>query len=240
MSYLDSLDAGDWISSGAVLVAMVAAGISAWQARIARKSADSQLALAERVHREANEPYVIVDIQPRDPWSLIFVVLIENVGPTVARNVRITATPELESSLGATETSELRQALERAIPFMPPGRRLAYLFDTSNRWRSGLPMVFEFAVESTGPYGPMETTRYLVDLNVLGAHILPERPTRIVEDEVQQVRSLLKTFGDNYEAANLLAIRETDALLRDERARRREAMTPHPAPPSGMGGSVSN
>ncbi|MGP3633873.1 hypothetical protein ACTU45_10980 [Streptomyces sp. 24-1644] len=237
MSYLGSLNIDEWISFGAVLVAVVAAAISVWQARIARASSAGQLALAERVHREANEPYVIVDIQPRDPWSFIFVVLIENVGPTVARNVRITATPELESSLGATETSELRQALERAIPFMPPGRRLAYFFDTNNRWRSGLPMVFEFAVESTGPYGPMETTRYLVDLNVLGAHILSERPTKKVEDEVQQVRTLLKTFGDNYEAANLLAIREAAALRRDERARRREAMTPRPAPPSGANDS---
>lgn len=225
MSYLGSLDAGDWISFGTALIAVAAAGISIWQARIARASAVGQLALAERVHREANEPYVIVDVQPREPWSFIFVVLIENVGPTVARNVRITATPELESSLGASQTSEIRQALARTIPFMPPGRQLAYFFDTNNRWDSGLPMVFEFTVESTGPYGPMETTRYLVDLHVLGANTMLERPSKKLEDEVQKVRSLLKSFVDNYETANLPAIREAVAIRREEGARRREAMT---------------
>ncbi|MFJ8847275.1 hypothetical protein ACIRFF_30750 [Streptomyces cyaneofuscatus] len=232
MNYLRSLDAGDWISLGAVLVAMAAAVISAWQARIARASAAGQLALAERVHREANEPYVIVDVQPREPWSFIFVVLVENVGPTVARNVRITATPEIESSLGADETSEIRQALARTIPFMPPGRRLAYFFDTNSRWDSDLPMVFEFTVESTGPYGPMETTRYLVDLNVLGANTMLERPSKRIEDEVQKVRSLLKTFGDNYEAANLPAIREAVAVRREEGVRRRDAMA-RPVPQAG-------
>ncbi|MFP1662738.1 hypothetical protein ACLCDR_14915 [Streptomyces cavourensis] len=64
MGHLRSLETGDWISFGAVLVAIAAAVISAWQARIARTSAAGQLALAERVHREATEPYVIVDVQP--------------------------------------------------------------------------------------------------------------------------------------------------------------------------------
>ncbi|MFD3974136.1 hypothetical protein [Streptomyces cyaneofuscatus] len=233
MNHLRFLETGDWISFGAVLVAIAAAVISAWQARIARTSATGQLALAERVHREANEPYVIVDVQPREPWSFIFVVLVEKVGPTVARNVRITATPEIESSLGADETSELRQALARTIPFMPPGRRLAYFFDTNNRWESDLPMVFEFTVESTGPYGPMETTRYLVDLNVLGANTMLERPSKKLEDEVQKVRSFLKTFGDNYEAANLPAIREAVAIRREEGARRRDAMV-RPVPQAGL------
>lgn len=224
MNFLESVEASDWIAIGAVLVATVAAIISAWQAHIARSSAAGQLALAERVHRESNEPYVIVDVQPREPWSFLFVIVIENVGPTVARNVRITATPELESSLGADVSTELREALARTIPIIPPGRRLVYLFDTNGRWEAGLPMVFEFAVEATGPYGPMETTRYLVDLNVLGANIMLERPSKKLEDEVEKVRSLLKSFGDHYEAANMLAIREASERRREEGVRRREEM----------------
>jgi hypothetical protein len=87
MDLLDSLGASDWIALVALFVAAAAAVISAWQARIARTSAASRLALAQRVHKESTEPYVIVDIQPREPWSFIFVLVIENIGPTVARNV---------------------------------------------------------------------------------------------------------------------------------------------------------
>ncbi|MFP1662739.1 hypothetical protein ACLCDR_14920 [Streptomyces cavourensis] len=119
---------------------------------------------------------------------------------------------------------------------MPPGRRLAYFFDTNNRWESDLPMVFEFTVESTGPYGPMEATRYLVDLNVLGANTMLERPSKKLEDEVQKVQSLLKAFGDNYEAANLPAIREAVAIRREEGMRRRDAMM-RPVPQAGPDGS---
>ncbi|WP_405699048.1 hypothetical protein OG209_05045 [Streptomyces sp. NBC_01383] len=222
MNYPRSLDTSDWIALGAVLVATAAAVISAWQAHIARTSAAGQLALAERVHREANEPYVIVDVQPREPWSFLFVVLIENVGPTVARNVRISVTPELESSQGPDVSTELREALARTVPIIPPGRRLAYFFDTNGRWGSGLPMVFEFEVNATGPYGPMEAARYLVDLNVLGANTMLERPSKKLEDEVQKVRSLLKSLGANYEAANLPAIRQAAEIRREEGTRRRE------------------
>ncbi|WP_405935743.1 hypothetical protein OG338_02435 [Streptomyces sp. NBC_00726] len=85
-------------------------------------------------------------------------------------------------------------------------------------------MVFEFAVAATGPYGPMETTRYLVDLNVLGANVIQERPSKKLEDEIEKVRSLLKTFGDNYKAANSLAIRQAQERRREEVTRRREEM----------------
>jgi hypothetical protein len=224
MEHLESLDVGDWIALIAVVVAMVAALISAWQAHIARTSAAGQLALAERVYRESNEPYVIVDVQPREPWSFIFVIVIENVGPTVARNVRITVSPELESSEGNEISFELREALARTIPMMPPGRRLEFMFDTNKRWQSELPMIFEFSVDATGPFGPVETSQYTVDLNVLGANIARERPTKTLEDELKKVRQQLKRFGDHYEATNRLAIREDVQRQREELQRRREEM----------------
>ncbi|WP_405760648.1 hypothetical protein [Streptomyces sp. NBC_00045] len=59
---LKALTADDWT----VMVAIIAAVVAVWQSAIARPSAGRQLALAERIHREQNEPYVIVDIQP-DP-----------------------------------------------------------------------------------------------------------------------------------------------------------------------------
>lgn len=60
MDHLKALNADDWT----VIVAVVAFVIAVWQAHIARRSAARQLALAERIHQEQNEPYVIVDIQP--------------------------------------------------------------------------------------------------------------------------------------------------------------------------------
>ncbi|WP_406514021.1 hypothetical protein OG851_40445 [Streptomyces sp. NBC_00161] len=92
MNRLKALTADDWM----VMVAVIAAVVAVWQAAIARRSAGRQLALAERIHREQNEPYVIVDIQP-DPDGGALLLVVENTGPTVARNVRISCDPPLES-----------------------------------------------------------------------------------------------------------------------------------------------
>ncbi|WP_327392561.1 hypothetical protein OG533_19715 [Streptomyces sp. NBC_01186] len=103
-----------------------------------------QLEQAKAAHREQNEPYVIVDIQPRDPASGVLVVVVENIGPTVARNVRIAADPPLVSGWGDDLTQMLQRAMSRTIPMLPPGRRLEYLLDNHARFESDLPTAYNF------------------------------------------------------------------------------------------------
>ncbi|MES9558797.1 MULTISPECIES: hypothetical protein [unclassified Streptomyces] len=129
MNHLTDLTVDQWT----VAVAVVAAVIAVWQAAIARRSAAQQLALAERIHREQNEPYVIVDIQPeRNDGSLLLVI--ENAGPTVARNVRISCNPPLETGWAPMGdepdlTQVIQQVLARTIPVLPPRRRLTFTAD---------------------------------------------------------------------------------------------------------------
>ncbi|QIQ06165.1 hypothetical protein [Streptomyces liangshanensis] len=142
------MDAANWLAVGSGVVALVAAGISVWQARTASASARhsqrqaeaadeqariarqqleqaerghrEQLALSERVHREQSEPYVVVDITTNTPGSGMLVLIIENAGPTVARDVRVRFTPDLESS-EANLTPRLQQALSRPSQSCLPG-----------------------------------------------------------------------------------------------------------------------
>ncbi|MFD3699709.1 hypothetical protein ACFWUZ_26900 [Streptomyces sp. NPDC058646] len=97
------MDAGDWTAVGSMVVALMAVGVSMRQARHANRqvnAAEQQVAVArqqlehaEAVHREQNEPYVVVDIQPADSMSGVLVVVGENIGSTIARNVRISVDP---------------------------------------------------------------------------------------------------------------------------------------------------
>lgn len=178
--WLRLMGAGDWIALGTGAVSVGAASIAVWQARTASASAShsekqaraadeqvrvaneqlqqaerlhsEQLALAERIHREQNEPYVIVDIQPSDPASGTLVVVIENIGPTVARDVRISCGPPLVSGWGDDLTEVLQRALSRTICLLPPGRRLEFFLDNQDRLQnSDLPTAYTFTVESEGP-----------------------------------------------------------------------------------------
>lgn len=82
----------------------------------------------------AEEPYAIVDIQP-DPSSGGIGFVIENVSPTVARNVRIFCDPHLESGWAPVDgqpdlTRVIQEVLARTMPMLPPGRRLTFSWTT--------------------------------------------------------------------------------------------------------------
>ncbi|WP_147312445.1 hypothetical protein [Thermomonospora umbrina] len=141
------------------------------QAVTAQESANTaqrQLALSEQAHREQAEPYVVVDIRPADLVSSIFILVIENIGPTVARNVRITFDPPLERCAESHPNMfKIRDSLpmQQGIPAMPPGRRIEWFFDsTQTRLQSDLPTAYEATVEAEGPFGRVEPLTYRVDL----------------------------------------------------------------------------
>jgi hypothetical protein len=66
-----------------------------------------QVQLAQKVHRDSMEPYVIVDIAQSPDKPSILELTIENIGPTIAFNVRIKFDPPLERSFEKSESENL-------------------------------------------------------------------------------------------------------------------------------------
>ncbi len=166
------------------------------------------MALAERIHREQNEPYVIVDIQPSDPASGTLVVVIENIGPTVARDVRISCGPPLVSGWGDDLTEVLQRALSRTICLLPPGRRLEFFLDNQDRLQnSDLPTAYTFTVESEGPSARVESLEYVVDFGTWAESLMKNRPTKRIEDKLGKIQDAVKALSDSYKLANAPAIR---------------------------------
>lgn len=213
------MDVADKIALGSGVVAVMAAVIAFWQARIARSSASEQLALAKQIHQEQNEPYVVVDLGPDRPGSGLHVLSIHNIGPTMARDVRIQVTPPLESTHQQL-TPRLQRAIARTIPFLPPGRRLTYAFDTHHRWSSSLPMQFQFTVSAKGPGGhAVETLTYTVDLTVLSDALLGEPADKRLNDELKSIGAGLGSLAKAYEKANNEEIRAYHQRRADEARR---------------------
>lgn len=96
--------------------------VIAYTALIARRS----LTEADRLRREQSRPYVWVGFDNR---SIVLYVAIENLGRTLARDVRLTFTPELRSSLDSPNA--VGDFLPDGIPVLPPGKKLWYLFDSN-------------------------------------------------------------------------------------------------------------
>lgn len=246
------MDVEAWMGLSGGVVAVASAAISFAQARSSRASAahsdrqaraaeeqvriaQEQLEHARQAQREANEPYVIVDIQQDRPGVPVLMLVVENIGPTVARNVRITASPPLESGLGDDLTRNLQDALARTIPMLPPGRRLTFLFDDQKRLDSALPLVYDFVVQSEGPYGPVEDLEYTVDLGTWRGSLLGERTTKKIEDKLGEIGTSLQALTGHYQRANADSIRaendRTAERLRQRRAQRQAEQAQTTAPP---------
>ncbi|WOX11356.1 hypothetical protein [Streptomyces sp. N50] len=210
-----------------LVVSVLAFLAAAWAMKYARsqaRSAEGQLEVARRVHREQNEPYVIVDIQLHEAGSLLLGLIIQNVGPTLARNVRIAVTPDLTSTQGDDVGEALAQVIARPIAMMPPGRRLVYFFDSAvRRFESDLPMLFEFTVHGDGPMGPVEELKYTVDLEVLSETLVGQRATKPLEDRLDKVSKGLRDLTGYYQEANQQAIAATRSRRMEEVRQRREA-----------------
>ncbi|WP_393099836.1 hypothetical protein [Streptomyces sp. LN325] len=108
----------------AILISIGALVYSHLQAAYSRR----QLKLGERVRQEAAEPYVVADIQPRAGGSGLLVFTVENIGPTVARDVELSVTPP---SRGASEATGMRRLLGLSHARFPTCRRAGVWSGTS-------------------------------------------------------------------------------------------------------------
>jgi hypothetical protein len=129
-----------------------------------------QLDIAEKVRREQTEPYVVIDIQPSTFAGGFLNLVIENIGTTVARNVRFSVEPPMRSTLELQGDPPLADAriFTHGVPMLPPRRRIEILFDFSpDRYEKGFETLYQVTINAEGPYGPIEPLRYEIDLRIL-------------------------------------------------------------------------
>jgi len=142
---------------GTAIVALLAAVFAGWQVCEIR-----------RARQEESRPFVIVDIQSSAAWNNLLNLVIENAGPTLARDVRVSFTPPLQSSNEHVDL-ESTVLLTEGIPMLPPGRQVKAFFDASHeRKGKGLPMRYDVEVALKDYRGqPQEVQRYVIDLGHL-------------------------------------------------------------------------
>jgi hypothetical protein len=158
-----------WVSAGVAVFALVSAGFAAYFAY-------HQLDLARSLREEKARPFVVVDIVPvQHPFTEL---VIQNVGETLAKDVRVFFDPPLVTTLDNDEMAIASSfALKEGIPSLPPGREHRMLFENMpDRYaREDLPRRYEVTVTSSGRRGPEEPLVQVLDLNVFyGYHRLEQ------------------------------------------------------------------
>ncbi|MFJ3214783.1 hypothetical protein ACIPLC_02495 [Kitasatospora sp. NPDC086801] len=178
-------------SAAAVLISIVAVFYSRGQTR----AAVQQLQLAQQIRRDAAEPYVLADIVPQVGGSGLLLFRIENAGPTLARDVRLTISPPLQGGEKEEWDRRLARVVARTIPLLPPGRRIEWHFAFGPRLfaNSDLPRQYTVTVNAVGPFGPTAPLTYTIDLDAIDASAL-ERGT--VEASLARIADQTLTLKD--------------------------------------------
>jgi hypothetical protein len=142
------------MGAGVASVALVFTGIAAWSAR-------RQTQLQQRIHEETSSPYVWVDVRPDPQQGQMFVLVLGNSGPTIARDVTVAIDPPIEGADGGRYTAEAQERLRHGIVSLPPGR--------VHSWNLGISFkVLEqrdrpthvVRINGVGPFGPLPELRY--------------------------------------------------------------------------------
>lgn len=149
-----------------------------------------QLRDAKRLRHEETRPFIVAELQNR---SILAILALVNVGPTVARNVRASLPNGLTSSHGALDWLD-SPAFTDGVANMAPGTAIRFWFDSfPKRTEADLPMRIPLELEYEGPdgrhYGP---ERYVLDLSAYGPALQPDKN---MHDLVEQVTRVDKSIA---------------------------------------------
>jgi hypothetical protein len=170
-----------WAAWATVAIYIVI-GLFAWR----------QVHEARKLREEQARPFVIVDFEP----GFLVYLTVENVGRTMARDVRIEFDKPLQTTLERPRELDETPLFREPIPTLPPGKKIRVLFDQFNeRLDKGLPLTYRVKLRYRGPEGRKTWEHpYRLDLGMYLGSDLPQKGIPELVTEVENIRKEIKKW----------------------------------------------
>lgn len=157
-----------------------------------------QLREATRLRRERTRPWVIVHFEFQ---SILAELVVRNIGPTVARNVRVRFEETPQSAIADLSWLEESALFSGAMPVLPPGHEVRTTFDrVPDRLEKDLPLAYDVEVSYDNSQGrALGPETYPLDLRPYIGTRTPRRGLAELADSAEGVRKLIEgwtTMGD--------------------------------------------
>lgn len=190
------------------------------QAEQARRESEEGTEREQRLREEQARPFVVVDFEPSPVWGNIIDIVFENVGKTLARNVRFTFDPPLESSQRARDGYDFAKSalLTSGIPAMPPGKRVTALFDLSHeRVNTDLPMAYRVRVDlQDSQERDQEPLEYVLDLNFrYGLRRVESKTVHDVAKSLKEIERATARWTQHFNGVRVWVRNEDTYLARE-------------------------
>gem|GEM_PF-1863416 len=172
----------EWEAAGVWFTGLLTVGLLVYAA--------TQLGESKRLRAEQTRPFVVVDLVP----DFLTIMVVKNVGSTVARNVRVCFDRRIETTLSSGANWQDSGLFQDGIKTLAPGRELRFNFDSIvQRVKSGLPLRYTATVIYDGPQlRRFRRTKPLQDEFVLDVSVFvgASPPRRDVHDVVKAIEKL--------------------------------------------------
>lgn len=200
---------------GAVAAA-VAAFVALRPANKAVEQSKEQTKIQRDLMVQAAQPYVWADIQPDNQQGTMLQLVVGNVGPTMARNVKVVidpAIPEHPAYSGATAVAQER--LRDGILSLAPRRVI--------RWSLGRSFdlledkddatIYRLRVTADGPYGALEPVEFEVrPRDWREARDAPDGSLHHVRKEIEKLAGEAKGLRTYIQQAGIVTLVRSDII----------------------------
>lgn len=160
---------------------------------------------------------MIVDFEP----GFLVYLTVENIGKTMARDVRIKFDKPLDSTLQGRREIDDSPLFREPIPALPPGKKIRVLFDTyEERVASELPLAYEVRIKYRGTSRNAKfDDLYKLDLGMYLGSALPSKGIPELVGEVEKITEEIKRWrGSSLEG---LLVRTNDTRHAERASQRR-------------------
>lgn len=182
------MNAQTWISLALAIVAVAALCFTGLSAITAVR----QARLHENTTRSAAQPYIWADLRPDDAQGGLLLFVLGNSGRTVATNVRVVTTPPLDDASTHPRTRRVVDQLSQGLSSLPPGRTMVWSLGPlrAHLSQDEPARCYVVQIDAEGPYGPVPTLKYTLDLEDL-------RVTKAPRDgSMHLIAEAIKQAGD--------------------------------------------
>lgn len=201
------VEAADWITLTAVVVAGIATVPAYLSLRLTKSAADAAVAQTElqrAIAHEARLPTLWADIRPHPEARSVMCLFVGNSGPTTAHDVKVLIEPRVLPGPNAFACDVAQDTAGAGIAALPPGRTLEWSLGIGHELLSvpGQPVEFTISVQGTASDGTPLSDSFVTRFDDI-------RHTRAsatnIEDIAQQMKHLLTEARGISRAAGRLA-----------------------------------
>lgn len=152
-----------------------------------------QLNEARELREAQTRPFVVIDLG--SSAHTLFDLVVKNIGPTLARDVRFQFDPPIESTDEDLDPNKIK-AFREGISTLAPGKEIRTLFEKGpDRHKSDLPDAYEVTITYTDQSGRRRYTETIdLDFGLYWDRLTVSR--RDVHDLYKQLEAIAKEIGN--------------------------------------------